>query len=189
MTGRAISRLSSRFAFRNESRMYSGGSIAILGIVALATVCAEMLCTHSLSLSLSFALCTCTRNHYVGRAVRTVRTHTDASPRDAIRSLPPDCTYVICVRYASESASESCAKGGFQGCDIATPPRRIDIIFGFSDLFRPRMAEVNEVVRIKVDCLNDKNEMKNCIFSHLFSYDFPLFPSFPYLPSDYFIFV
>lgn len=37
-------------------------------------------------------------------------------------SLPPDCTYVIRVRYANDSASESRVKGGFQGCDITIFP-------------------------------------------------------------------
>lgn len=43
--GRAISWLSFRFAFRNESRMYSSGSIAALGIVAFEVACTGMLCT------------------------------------------------------------------------------------------------------------------------------------------------
>lgn len=47
VTGRdsAISWLSFRFAFRNESRMYSSGCIAALGIVAFEVSCTGMLCT------------------------------------------------------------------------------------------------------------------------------------------------
>lgn len=102
--------------------MYSSGSIAILGIVALVAACTEMPCT------LLCCMYMYAKSHYVGR-LYVPSVHTDASPRDAIRSRPPDCTYVICVRYANESAFESRVKGRFQGCDIATAGVYIDIIF------------------------------------------------------------
>jgi len=53
--GRAISWLSSRLAFRKESRMYSSGSMVALGIVAFEVACTGML--YSLPLAVREILC------------------------------------------------------------------------------------------------------------------------------------
>lgn len=118
--GRAISWLSSRLAFRKESRMYSSGSMVALGIVAFEVACTGML--YSLPLAVREILC-------------GLRTNTQSRGCDSV-SLPPDCIYVIRVRYANDSAFERAAlKVHFKGA-ISQHRCGIDTISWFSDLFQ-----------------------------------------------------
>lgn len=102
--------------------MYSSGSIAILGIVALEAACTGMLCTLLCSMYV-YAKSLC------GSSVRTVRIH--GRPATGCDSVAPSWLHVrdmraLCQR---ESAFESRVKGGFQGCDIATLHRGTSILF------------------------------------------------------------
>lgn len=95
--------------------MYSSGSMVALGIVAFEVACTGML--YSLPLAVREILC-------------GLRTNTQSRPTgcDSV-SLPPDCTYVIRVRYANDSAFERTAlKVGFKGA-ISQHRRGIDTIF------------------------------------------------------------
>lgn len=76
--------------------MYSSGSMVALGIVAFEVACTGML--YSLPLAVREILC-------------GLRTNTRSlALRAALSvSLPPDCTYVIRVRYANDSAFERAA--------------------------------------------------------------------------------
>lgn len=118
--GRAISWLSFRFAFRNESRMYSSGSIAALGIVACEVPCTGMLCTpFGIYVRVCEILCGLRMYPYVHMKLRSL--------------LIAHTWYVYVMR--TTRLPKAALRVGFKGA-ISRYFRGIDIIFWFSDSLR-----------------------------------------------------